>query len=150
MLPDGKFFKVSEFACPPAPGEKYPDEYPFQWEYNWSCLIVLCDAIRGEWGSPLTVISGYRSPAYNAELIRRDAARGAHGVASGSQHCHGKAADLRPVTGTVDDLHILILNMHELGELPMLGGLGIYLESNWVHVDTYVSPDKHLRLWTGV
>ncbi len=143
MLADGKFFKVDEFAC------RDGKPYPFQWVEAWARLIALCDAIRAEWGSPLVVVSGYRTPQYNAELIKADAARGAHGVASSSQHTRGNAADLRPTVGTVDDLHIKILHLHELGGLPLLGGLGIYPESGWVHVDTYCAPDGHLRMWNG-
>lgn len=144
MLPDGKYFKVSEFACHSGAA------FPFQWEETWKRLITLCDAIREDWGSPLVVVSGYRTPAYNGQLIKADASKGLHGVASGSQHTHGRAADLRPAVGNVEDLHLMILREHENGGLPMLGGLGIYPESNWVHVDTYVPPDNHLRLWTGV
>ncbi len=144
MLPDGKFFEVEEFRC------RSGECYPIQYEYPWESLIALCDAVRDEWGSPLVVVSGYRTPKYNAELIKADAAKGVHGIASGSQHTFGRAADLRPTTGTVEDLHLQILHLHELGGLPMLGGLGIYPESKWCHVDTYLLPDKHLRLWTGM
>jgi len=158
MLTDGKYFKVSDFAC------KDGTPYPFQWENNWRGLIALCDTVRDDWtryllsksiiqdakDGALVVVCGFRTPKYNAELIAQDEKRGVHGVASGSQHCHGRAADLRPTHGTVEDLHILILQEHENGGLPMLGGLGIYPESDWVHVDTYVPPDGHLRMWTGI
>lgn len=144
MLKDGKFFKVADFACHSGA------QYPFQWELAWSRLIALCDTIRDVWGSPLIVVSGYRTPQYNGQLIKTDAAKGIHGVASGSQHVLGNAVDLRPSSGDLEGLHIVILQEHEKGGLPMLGGLGFYPESNWVHVDTYVAPDNHLRLWTGV
>jgi uncharacterized protein YcbK (DUF882 family) len=158
MLPDGRFFTVEEFRC------KDGTPYPFQWENTWKELISLCDTIREDWtrfllakgeiqdakDGSIVVVCGYRTPKYNAELIAKDAQRGSHGVASGSQHCRGKAADLRPTHGSLDDFHIMILQEHERGGLPMLGGIGIYPESNWVHVDTYVLPDGHLRTWTGV
>jgi hypothetical protein len=158
MLQDGKYFRVSDFTC------KDGTPYPFHWENSWNTLVDLCDTVRDDWtrfllstgaitdpkDGALIVVCGYRTPRYNAQLIAQDARRGTHGVASGSQHCLGNAADLRPTHGTVDDLHILILQEHENGGLPSLGGIGIYPESNWVHIDTYIPPDGHLRMWTGV
>lgn len=145
MLPDGRHFKASEFAS--HDGEPYPEA----WADRWSLLVGLCDRIRDLWGGPLIVVSGYRTPEHNADLIAADLGRGAHGVASSSQHLEGRAADLRTTHGHQDvpQLKRVILTAWEDGKLPTLGGLGDYPESNWIHIDVYRAPDGHLRRWAG-
>lgn len=144
-LPDGRWFKVGEFAS--HDGKPYPEE----WADRWALLKTLCDRVRDLWGGPLIVVSGYRSPEHNAALIASDEARGSHGVASGSQHVIGNAADLRTTHGPNDvaQLKRVILTAHEDGKLPELGGIGDYPVSNWIHVDTFKPADGHLRRWTG-
>src|SRR4051812_8729451 len=130
MLPDGVHFRVSEFACHDAAKTPYPDK----WIDRWVPLIDMCDAIREAWGGPLTVVSGYRTEAHNAALVKDSVA---HQVASGSYHVLGQAADLRPERAEqVPGLLVLVLDMHAKGELPMLGGCASYPVSAWVHVDT--------------
>jgi uncharacterized protein YcbK (DUF882 family) len=144
MLVDGKHFRVSEFAC--HDGTAYPEE----WADRWAKIVGLCDAIRDLWGAPLYVVSGYRSPEHNADLIAADEGRGAHGVASSSQHIEGNAADLRPASASeVPVLWRVVRQAQADGKLPALGGLGLYPLSCWIHVDTYHAADGHLRLWTG-
>jgi uncharacterized protein YcbK (DUF882 family) len=145
LLPDGMHFRVEEFAS--HDGVPYPEE----WADQWAELVGLCDAIRERWGSPLYVVSGYRTPEHNAALVDADDARGSHQVASGSFHVSGQAADLRPERADqVPALLELVLAMHDAGQLPALGGCASYPESCWVHVDTGRAADGHLRRWTGV
>lgn len=86
---------------------------------------------------PLAIISGYRTPRYNSRIDG----------ALKSNHMTASAADVRPSSMTVTELHSLILDMHKAGRLPVLGGLGLY--PSWVHVDTLKAPDGHLRRWAG-
>lgn len=142
-LPDGRWFKLEEFRS--HDGATVPN-----WPEAWLTLVGLCDAVRDEWGGPLQVISGYRSPAWNRALVDADAAKGTHGVASGSYHTRLEAADLRPVGGgDAAMLHRTILSAHLAGRLPTLGGIGLYPASNWVHVDCHRAADGHLRRWLG-
>ena len=144
MLPDGRHFRVSEFTS--HDGVPYPEE----WADRWAKLVGLCDAIRDAWGRPLTVVSGYRSPAHNQDLIDADEARGSHQVASGSYHVDGMAADLRPETADeVPQLLALVLQLYGNGELTDLGGTADYPVSCWVHVDLGKTTDGHLRRWIG-
>jgi|KBSMisStandDraft_5_1062788.scaffolds.fasta_scaffold382841_5 uncharacterized protein YcbK (DUF882 family) len=145
MLPNGRHFTVEEFAC--RDGTPYPDG----WFDRWVALRDLCDAIRDLWGGPLEVVSGYRTPEHNADLMAADNAKGVHGVASSSHHIEGRAADLRTTHGPADVPQLLrvILTAYEDGKLPMLGGVGDYPTSNWVHVDTAKATDGHLRRWHG-
>ena len=50
-------------------------------------LLNLLNRIRREWGKPVIVNSGYRSPEYNAAI---------KGAVSNSYHTKGMAADIRP------------------------------------------------------
>lgn len=140
-LPASQFFAPSEFACHDG------TPFPAAWDDRWTLLVLrLCDPVRRLWGGPLTVVSGYRSQAYNDSLIRAG-----HHPAADSQHIEGHAADLRPapVDGrdTVLEFHDMILRAYEVGQIPQLGGLGLYPASQWVHIDTFKAPDGHLRRW---
>lgn len=140
-LPQAQFFGASEFDCHDG------TPYPPAWDDRYTLLALrLCDPIRRMWGGPLAVISGYRSPAYNEGLIRDG-----HHPAADSQHMLGNAADLRPVAvggrDTVLELHGMILRAYRAGQLPQLGGLGLYPSWEWVHVDTGKALDGHLRRW---
>ncbi len=148
MLPDGRHFKASEFACHDPSRTPYPED----WLDRWITLRDLCDAIRDLWGGPLVVVSGYRTPDYNADLIALDAGKGSHGVMSSSQHIEGRAADLRTLHGDDDVPQLLrvVLEAQRDGKLPTLGGVGDYPQSGWVHVDTLKATDGHLRRWRGV
>lgn len=147
-LPDGRYFKAAEFAQKARFGLPVTP-YPEEWLERWLALVGLCDAIREAWGGPIIVISGYRSPAYNQALIEADAASGARGVASGSKHPKGEAADLRPEKADAGGLYRVISSKYDAGELPGLGGIGFYPRSNWVHVDVAKAADGHLRRWLG-
>ena len=145
-LAPGKWFHPSEFVS--RDGVPYPEE----WADRWVLIRDLCDQIRDLWGGPLIVQSGYRSPAHNAKLLEDDHNRGAHGVASSSQHVQGRAADLRTRLGKVDvpQLYRVVMNAQQDGKMPLLGGIGQYPISGWLHVDVEHAADGHLRRWTGV
>jgi uncharacterized protein YcbK (DUF882 family) len=138
-LPVSQFFTPAEFAC--RDGTWYPEE----WAGRWALLTGLCDAIRRMYGAPLTVVSGYRTQEYNDSLLASG-----HHPAANSQHIEGMAADLAPghIEGRdpVGELHAMVLRAYEVGQLPDLGGLGIY--PDWIHCDTFKAPDGHLRRWS--
>lgn len=117
--------------------------YPAEWVQDR--LVPLCavlEAIRAAMGKPVIVVSGYRSPAYNAAR-----ARNSSGVAKDSQHLHGRAADIRVAGVPSAEVHAAVLALVKAGQLPKLGGLGIY--RGWVHVDVREKVDGHLARWTG-
>ncbi len=88
-------------------------------------LIELVDFIQDRFtGARMTLVSGYRSPSFNAAL-RRSGRR----VAEASLHTEGLAADLQPV-GL--DLRHLWLELREL----RVGGVGLYEADGFIHVDT--------------
>lgn len=73
---------------------------------------------------PVHILSGYRTPETNAKLRRRSP-----GVAKFSLHMEGRAADIYIPGVPVDKLHKAAMDMHA-------GGVGLYSNSNFVHMDT--------------
>ena len=74
-------------------------------------------------GRPYHVISGYRSPRTNA-LLRANGS----GVAEHSLHLHGQAVDIRIPGLKLQDLYRAAVSLRG-------GGVGMYPESDFVHVD---------------
>lgn len=121
-----KDFQLSEFAC--HSGEAVPGEMLPTLQRLADALQVIRDAI----GAPLTVVSGYRSAAWNAKV----------GGAGGSQHMRAAAADVACKTLTVAQLYSTILRLIRSGAIED-GGLGRY--KSWVHYDVRGSADR----WVG-
>lgn len=111
-------------------------EYPQEWITDR--LTPLCqqlEIIRTALGSrPITVISGYRSPAYNASI----------GGAKQSQHMEGRAADITVAGLSAAEVHAKILDLYNTKQLK-IGGLGEY--PGFVHVD--IRPTPRLVRWSG-
>lgn len=149
-------FHVTEFACRAytAPDGYHPaTPYPEEWIIErLAPLKRMLETIRLACGShPVTILCGYRTVEFNAELRRRglQGERRATGVALHSQHTEGRAADIM-VFG-LEPIQVLqaILSQHEAGNLPELGGVGFYPRLGFVHVDTAKAPSGKLRRWNG-
>jgi uncharacterized protein YcbK (DUF882 family) len=84
-------------------------------------LIVLLDLIREEFGKPIRITSGYRSPAHNAKV----------GGSPRSQHMLGKAADITPGQFSSSELDRLyaICEKHSLA-------VGDGRKRGFIHIDT--------------
>jgi len=88
-------------------------------------LIELLDDIQDHFGAQrLQVVSGYRSPEYNAFL----ASIGRH-VAKLSLHTKGLASDVR-IPG------VATKRLRDYAKSLKVGGVGYYPEDGFVHVDT--------------
>lgn len=81
---------------------------------------------------PFNMVSGYRSPATNAMLRRRN-----RGVATKSYHTKGMAADLKLRSRSVEQ-------MAAAAQACKSGGVGKYRRSKFVHMDC--GP---VRTWKG-
>jgi uncharacterized protein YcbK (DUF882 family) len=79
---------------------------------------------------PFHIVSGYRSPATNAELRKHS-----HGVAEHSFHMQGRAIDIR-----VEGLHAKTIKNAAL--TMARGGVGYYPQNDFVHLDT-----GYIRNW---
>jgi GH24 family phage-related lysozyme (muramidase) len=85
-------------------------------------IIKICfefDKIRSAWGQPIGVTSGYRPEPINREV----------GGVSNSQHVLGKALDVYPMDGRLDDFFRWIAKRWS-------GGLGDGRRRGFVHLDT--------------
>ncbi|OIO05795.1 MAG: hypothetical protein AUJ52_13165 [Elusimicrobia bacterium CG1_02_63_36] len=80
-------------------------------------------------GKTISIVSGFRSPEYNAALRRASMKRngGKSGVAKNSRHMHADAADI-----VVEGVSIKELNAY--ARSLKMGGVGYY-PGDWVHVD---------------
>ncbi|HEY1546793.1 MAG TPA: DUF882 domain-containing protein [Kofleriaceae bacterium] len=78
------------------------------------------------------VVSGFRHPKYNLMLRKKG-----HQVARDSQHTHGNAIDFYLPNVTT-------LQLHAWAKAQKLGGVGLYMQSGFVHMD--VGP---IRYWSG-
>ena len=118
-------FRVREFACRDGSDPVFID----------SALVDLLQRIRDHFGQPVTITSGYRTARHNAAV----------GGAAFSQHCYGRAADIR-----VQGIPVEQLAAYAETCLPGTGGIGRYPPRagravGWVHVDTRPAKSR----WTG-
>lgn len=122
LAPD---FKVREFRCKDGTDTVMVDEV----------LTVVLQCIREHFGKPVTITSGYRTPAHNAAV----------GGAKSSQHLLGRAADIRVAGVSVEDVAAYAESL-----MPDWGGVGRYpvkadRATGWVHVDTRADKAR----WRG-
>ena len=121
LAPD---FKVRELRCRDGSDTVMVDE----------TLTVVLQCIRDHFGKPVTITSGYRTPAHNAAV----------GGAKSSQHLLGRAADIRVAGVSVEDVAAYAESL-----MPDWGGVGRYpvkagRATGWVHVDTRANKSR----WT--
>ena len=55
--------------------------------------------------------------------------------------------DFYPIGISIYCAYALIEAAWERGELPELGGIGLYVKKNFIHIDTHHAADGHLRKW---
>lgn len=125
-------FSVEEFAC--------RDGTPYPAEWIETRLRPLCEAlevIRAELGSPIRILSGYRSPAHNSKV----------GGAKQSQHMLGTAADIVCDRATPQKAYFVARRLYREGKIK-IGGAGLY--ASWIHLDVRPpKPDGSLYTWEG-
>lgn len=94
-------------------------------------LLDIVDHLQDRFGvDEVEVISGYRSPSFNASLRRAG-----RKVASRSRHMHGQAMDIRLPGVSMREVRNYLVEQK-------VGGVGYYHDNNFVHVD--VGP---FRTW---
>ena len=122
LAPD---FKVRELRCRDGSDTVMVDE----------TLTVVLQCIREHFGKPVTITSGYRTPAHNAKV----------GGAKSSQHLLGRAADIQVAGTSVEDVAAYAESL-----MPDWGGVGRYpvkagRTTGWVHVDTRADKARWRR-----
>mgnify|MGYP001578007398 CR=1 FL=1 len=121
-----------EFSC--RDGTDYPD----RWRVSRAIPLAReFERVRAALGDrPLTILSAYRTPAYNARVP---------GAAMHSQHVQGRALDVAPPVGcSVAQLLDAVLSVAHQDD-SALRGVGCY---SWgVHID--IRPSDRLMRWSG-
>ena len=118
-------FAVKEFRCKDGSDPIFIDDE----------LVTLLQKIRDHFGKSVTITSAYRTAAHNK------AVKGA----TYSQHCYGKAADIR-----VQGVGVEAVAAYAETLLPNRGGIGRYpvkagRPAGWVHIDTRAVKSR----WVG-
>jgi uncharacterized protein YcbK (DUF882 family) len=101
---------------------------------NIHTLARNLQVLRDEVKRPITITSGYRSPARNAKI----------GGAKASKHITGEAADIQVQGMTPREVAAVIERLIAEGRM-LEGGLGIY--RSWVHYDIFFDG-RNKRRWT--
>ena len=125
-----------------APGEKVSEETTARFlrdHYTNSptkmeprLLEMVVDAANHFRSDSAIVVSAFRHPKYNLILRKKG-----HQVARDSQHTHGTAVDFYiPKVAT--------LTLHAWAKAQQIGGVGLYLDSGFIHMDT-----GKVRYWNG-
>ena len=137
-------FDSLEFAC--KDGVLYPDDWIAD---RLTPLCQTLEVIRtAAGGSPIHILSGYRTLEYNRQLGGAASRPGDGWAGDNSQHPQGRAADFTHPTLSAEVVHKMILKLYAAGQLPDLGGLGLYVVKQFIHAD--VRPrgaDNHLAQW---
>ena len=95
-------------------------------------LGILLHAAADFHSDTVHIVSGFRHPKYNLILRKKG-----HQVARDSEHTHGNAVDFFiPNVPTI--------RLHAWAKEQKLGGVGLYLTSAFVHMDT-----GRIRYWSG-
>ena len=109
-------FYLDEFRC--HDGTPVPDDLLD----NVKELAENLQVLRDEIGTPVHLLSGYRTPAWNKKVGGKPA----------SFHMKAMASDITTATLTPRQLHSVIEKLIKLGRMKQ-GGLGLY--SGFVHYD---------------
>lgn len=120
-----KNFDLAEFAC--HDGTPVPDDL----KTNVGQLAANLQVIREFFGAKITVISGYRTPAYNKSIKGAD----------GSMHLAAAAADIVVEGHSASEVQFVLEGLMRIGAIKN-GGLGHY--STFTHYD--IGPT---RRWHG-
>ena len=113
-------FTVQEFACKDGSDPVFIDTE----------LVALLQGLRTHFGRPVIVSSGFRTAAHNHAV----------GGVADSQHCYGRAADIRIPGICTEQLAAYAETL-----LPGTGGIGRYPSKGFVHLDVRRTKSR----WTG-
>ena len=123
----------AELACRDGTG------YPREWRATRAAALgIEFERIRAAVGTPICVLSAYRTPDHNRRV----------GGARNSQHCQGRALDLQLPRGwTMDRFYRIVREIAGRSE-SLLAGLGRY--PAFVHIDIPpLRADGRLTAWRG-
>ena len=136
MTINSKYFTLEELISSPTARRLGINNNPSAHIVAALQLLVtnVLDPLREEWGAPIIVTSGYRSPQLNVVV----------GGARSSQHLLGQAADIRTVSDLPEDnrcLRDLLIRLN----LPYDQLIDEY-HCDWLHVSHRITTNRHQLL----
>lgn len=128
-----KYFTLQELTASATATRKGIDNTPSpEVTARLTALVAnVLDPLRGAWGKPIVVTSGYRSPRLNRAV----------GGAARSQHCKGEAADIRTLSNRRWENRQLYDLIRKLG-LPYDQLIDEY-DYSWIHVSYKEGANRH-------
>lgn len=118
-----KYFDLKEFASPDEPGSGKHMQHEF---------LKMLDLAREEAGVPFKITSGFRTDAYNKDLLKRG-----YKASKNSSHLKGCAAD---IACSSSDKRIKIVKA-----LIKVGYTRLGIAKSFIHVDS--DPSKSDAIW---
>ena len=118
-----KYFTYKEFDSPDEPGSGKNMRHDF---------LELLDFAREESGTPFKITSGFRTEAYNKDLLKRG-----YKASKNSSHLKGCAADISCTDSVKRSLIVRAL--------VNVGFTRLGISKTFIHVDN--DPDKSDAIW---
>jgi uncharacterized protein YcbK (DUF882 family) len=98
-------------------------------------LVDALQKLRDAIGKPIKILSGFRCVQNNKEA----------GGGKNSQHLYGKAADIVIEGMSVKEMYYQALTIDDFNQ----GGIGIYPDNNFIHVDVRDGKARWARVGKG-
>lgn len=121
-----KYFTTSEFDSPDKPGSG---------SLMSKTIIEMLDDVRGKFGKPIVINSGYRTEEHNAKVGGKPKTE----ISKGSSHMYGLAVDIK-CTNSTDRFHLIYL-------LQETGFQRIGVAKTFIHVDIDFDKSQEV-IWT--
>lgn len=121
-----KYFTTSEFDSPDKPGSG---------SLMSKTIIEMLDDVRGKFGKPIVINSGYRTEEHNAKVGGKPKTENS----KGSSHMYGLAVDIK-CTNSTDRFHLIYL-------LQETGFQRIGVAGTFIHVDIDFDKSQEV-MWT--
>ena len=121
-----KYFTTSEFDSPDKPGSG---------SLMSETILDMLDDVRGKFGKPIVINSGYRTEEHNAKVGGKPKTE----TSKGSSHMYGLAVDISCKNST-DRFHLIYL-------LQETGFQRIGVAGSFIHVDIDFDKSQEV-IWT--
>lgn len=116
------YFTFHEFTKSSVSDNNYP--YSMEHVENLVCLCDFLNDIREEFGEPIVINSGFRTPVVNRAV----------GGVPNSLHLFGRAADIRPEYTPANDYKFRLVNLYQILKRFEDDLTELIMYDNFIHV----------------